>query len=179
MIYDGLSRENAENLAASMPSILKEKFGTEAQGTVFTPVTELAQAVGESDVIITVTPSRQPLIKKEWVKPGTHFSCIGADMEGKEEIDPHLFSGARVFADDLGQCARVGEMELAIKSGLFSETAAVGEIGQVLLGEIAGRRSGEEITIFDATGLAALDLVTGKRAVDLARVKGIGMTAEI
>ena len=100
-------------------------------------------------------------------------------MEGKEEIDPELFRGARIFADDADQCARVGEMEIPLKTGVITREQVAGEIGQVLSGLIPGRTSREEITIFDATGLALLDLVTGKRAIEAAREKGIGLTADI
>ncbi len=53
-------------------------------------ISNLQEAVSDSDIIITITPSHTPLIQKEWVKPGTHFSCIGADMAGKEEIDSQI-----------------------------------------------------------------------------------------
>lgn len=120
-----------------------------------------------------------PVIMKEWVKPGTHFSCIGADMEGKEEIDPEIFRNAKVFADDKEQCIRVGEMEIPVKSGVISRDDIRGEIGQVITGQIEGRTNDDEITVFDATGLALLDLVTGKKALDGAWEKDIGLTADI
>ena len=181
-IADALDPENARRFAQACPEHLKAAFDMTSsvlQNISFQAAEDLAACVGESDIIITITPARSPVIKKEWVKPGTHFSCIGADMEGKEEIDPELFAGARIFADDKAQCMRVGEMELPLKAGVIGEADIAGEIGQVLAGDIQGRRSDEEITIFDATGLALLDLVTGKKAIDLAREKNLGMEAEI
>ena len=178
-IADVLDQKNAESFAASCPDRLSAEFGLDCRNLVFDAVTDLAQCVGESDVIITITPSRSPVIKKEWVKPGTHFSCIGADMEGKEEIDPQLFTGAKVYADDRRQCINVGEMELPIKSAVIKEADVTGEIGQLLCGQIPGRENDDEITIFDATGLALLDLVTGKRAIDLAKAKNLGIEADI
>lgn len=178
-IADPLDTENAKHFAEECPERMKREFSIDRRDVQFDAADDLAEAVGHSDVIITVTPSKEPIIKKEWVKPGTHFSCIGADMEGKEEIDPAIFTGARVFADDLAQCSNVGEMELAIKSGAIKKDEISGEIGQVLSGQIAGRTSDEEITIFDATGLALLDLVTGKRAIDLAKEKRLGGKADI
>lgn len=70
-------------------------------------------------------------------------------------------------------------MEIPLKTGVITREQVAGEIGQVLSGLIPGRTSREEITIFDATGLALLDLVTGKRAIEAARKKGIGLTADI
>ena len=74
---------------------------------------------------------------------------------------------------------RVGEMELALKGGVITENDIAGELGQVLSGHIPGRTSKDEITIFDATGLALLDLVTGKKAIDSALERNLGMTANI
>ncbi len=166
MIADPINQPNAENFAANCCSRLHTEFGLDRSGVEFSAVTDLKEAVGQADIIITVTPSREPVIKKEWVKPGTHFSCIGSDMEGKEEIDPEIFRGARVFGDDLNQCKTVGEMEIPLKKGMISEEDLGGEIGQVLTGEVAGRTSDDQITIFDATGLSALDLITAKIALE-------------
>lgn len=178
-VADQLDKDHERAFACGCSKKLAEGFGLTADGVDFLPAGELSQTVNESDIIITITPSRAPVIRKEWVKPGTHFSCIGADMEGKEEIDPELFRNARVFADDLDQCVRVGEMELPIKQGVLSKEQVAGEIGQVLANQIPGRTKQEEITIFDATGLALLDLVTGKRAIEEANEKGIGLTADL
>lgn len=179
-IADPIAPENAVKFAQDCQLRMIAEFNINCeQRIVFDAVDDMAKCVGESDIIITVTPSREPVIKREWVKPGTHFSCIGADMEGKEEIDPELFKGARIFADDQPQCMRVGEMEIPLKSGVIKESDISGEIGQVLTGQIVGRQSDDEITIFDATGIALLDLVTGKRAIELANEKSIGTIVEL
>lgn len=178
-VADALDLENAKRFAADCPGRLLEEFNLECGAVTFAPAIDLEKAVGESQVIVTITPAREPVIKKEWVKPGTHFSCIGADMEGKEEIDPEIFAGSRVFADDIGQCVRVGEMEIPVRQGILPQASIAGEIGQVLAGMIQGRTSAEEITIFDATGLAILDLVTGKRAIEAACEKNLGITADV
>lgn len=90
---------------------------------------DLAEAVGRSDVIVTATPSHQPLIRREWVRPGTHFSCVGADMAGKQELDGAILSNARIFVDDLAQAISVGECELAIRQGFLAPEEIVGETG--------------------------------------------------
>lgn len=178
-IADALDLDNAKNFAAGCCEKLRNDFGVDRPDVEFTPVTDMAEAIGESDVVITITPSRSPVIKKEWVKPGTHFSCIGADMVGKEEIDPELFRGARVYADDVNQCANVGEMEIPIKTGVIAKEDVIGEIGEVLAGVVEGRKTPEDITIFDATGLAILDLITAKKAIQFAEEKQLGTTVEI
>lgn len=180
LVADPLSASNAQAFVDALPARLRDEFHIDVQKKIHFEVAEnLESAVASSDVIITVTPSRKPLIQHEWVKPGTHFSCIGSDMEGKEELDPEIFRGARIFADDKPQCMRVGEMELPLKQGVIAESDIAGELGQALAGMIPGRTNDHETTIFDATGLALLDLVTGKVAIDLALEKGIGTRVEM
>ena len=121
-------------------------------------ISNLQEAVSDSDIIITITPSHTPLIQKKWVKPGTHFSCIGADMAGKEEIDSQIFEDAIVFVDDLEHCKNAGEIEIPLKQGTLSEDRICGELGDLILGKAAGRKSDTDITVFDSTGMALLDL---------------------
>ncbi|SHJ25810.1 ornithine cyclodeaminase [Dethiosulfatibacter aminovorans DSM 17477] len=179
-IADALSYENAVNFADRMPEVLRKDFKILNREYVdFEAIEDMAAGVGDSDVIITITPSRSPVIKKEWLKPGTHLSCVGADMKGKVEIDPEIFTNAKIYADDKKQCMEVGEMELAVKKGIITEKKVVGEVGAVIAGLIPGRETKDEITVFDATGVALLDLVTAKIAIDLAKEKGLGRKAEI
>jgi len=179
-VADPLSTPNARAFVEALPARLRDEFHISVQKKIqFEVAEDLELAVASSDVVITVTPSRKPLIQHEWVRPGTHFSCIGSDMEGKQELESTIFRGARIFADDKPQCMRVGEMELPLKQGLITESDIAGELGQVLAGMIPGRTSDSETTIFDATGLALLDLVTGKIAIDLALEKGIGTRVEM
>lgn len=178
-IADALDYDNAAAFAASCGQVLKKDFGLLCEDIAFEAVSNMGEAVGASDIIITITPARNPVIKAEWVTAGTHFSCIGADMEGKEEIEAEIFRNARIFADDKMQCINVGEMEVPIRDGVITKEDVAGEIGQVLRGDIPGRLNKNDITIFDSTGLALLDLVTGKKAIDLAGEKGFGIFADI
>lgn len=157
-IVDPLYADKATAFVSKITTVLKERFDVDASSVSFKAVSDLEEAVSKSDIIITITPSRKPLIKKEWVKPGTHFSCIGSDMEGKEEIDPKIFEDALVFVDDLEQCKKVGEIEIPLKQGRLTEDRIQGEIGDLILGKAGGRKSESDITVFDSTGLALLDL---------------------
>lgn len=178
-ISDPLDAGNARSFVAQCRARLLESFGIDASGVSFEAAENIEAALAESDIAITVTPARAPVIKKEWVKPGLHLSCVGADMPGKEEIEPEIFRGARIFTDDTPQCLRCGELELAAAKGVVSEKDVTGEIGGVIAGKIKGRTSPGEITIFDATGIAMLDLVTGKKALELAKEKGLGQYVEL
>lgn len=179
MIYDGLAPDNAEQFVSGIRATLKQDFGMGDVKAEFTAVKDIASATAKSDIIITVTPSREPIIKKEWVRPGTHFSCIGSDMSGKEEIDPEIFADAKVFVDDIAQCVDVGEIEIPIKKGILREEDITGVIGDVITGKASGRDSREQITVFDATGTALLDLLTAMLAIKEAEKQGLGQTIEL
>lgn len=179
-ILDPLSYDNACSFTDQIVSRLADELKIKVRdGISFSPVDDLPGVLSDTDAVITITRATSPIIKKEWVKAGTHFSCIGADMAGKEEIDPGLFREARVFADDIKQCLSFGEMEIPCKMGIIAEESVTGELGEVLSGKKQGRISDDDITIFDATGLALLDIVTGKIAIDLAVEKGLGTLVEI
>ena len=100
-------------------------------------------------------------------------------MESKQEIESAIFAGAGVYADDLAQCVRVGEMELPIKQGVISPADVTGEIGDLIAGKVPGRLDDSQTTIFDATGLYILDLAAAKVAIDLAQSAGIGLEVDL
>ncbi len=145
----------------------------------FQTVNNIEKAAKEADIIITATPSKEPMIKKDWIKVGTHINCIGSDMEGKQEIDEEIFGLARVFVDDLNQSIRVGETETAIKREVIHKEDIIGEIGDLIEGKINGRLTDEDVTIFDTSGLAIQDLITAKYALDNAEKKGLGAEVEV
>lgn len=178
-IVDPVNHAQAETLAKEIPQILADDFQMEASGVQFLAEESIETATRASDAIITITPSRKALIQKDWVKPGTHFSCLGSDMESKQEIDSELFQGAKIYADDKAQCIRVGEMELPLQQGVIAEGDIQGELGELLLGKIPGRENDQETTIFDGTGLYILDLVTAKTVIDTAKAKGLGITVDM
>ncbi len=141
-------------------------------------VSDLENACRQSDIILTATPCRDGLIQTDWIRPGTHLSCIGSDMEGKQELEETLLVKARVFCDDLAQVVAVGECEKAVKQGLLSPEA-ITEIGDVLLGKAPGRQSEDEITIFDSTGIGLQDLMTASVLIEQAEVKGLGTKMQL
>lgn len=153
--------------AVSFANVLPERLKASGAGSIpDISACEIKAGCEAADIIITCTSAREALIKSEWVKPGTHFSCIGADMPGKQEIDEKLFDGALVYADDLMHCISSGEMETALKKGIIKESDIKGEIGSLILGKIEGRTNDRQISIFDATGMALLDIATAKIALD-------------
>jgi len=115
-------------------------------------------------LIVTTTPSRQPLILADDVKPGTHITAVGADGGGKQEIEAALFARARCVVDSRAQCAQFGDSSYAVKAGLIRPEDLV-EIGELLQNPALGRRHEDEITIADLTGVAVQDIQIAKMAM--------------
>lgn len=130
--------------------------------------------VREADLIITVTPSRRPLIRRSWVRPGTHINAVGADAPGKQELDPTLLREATVVVDDSAQAIHGGEINVPIRRKQFRQAQIHATLGEVLLGRRRGRRSDAEITVFDSTGLAIHDVALGAHVLRAARRLRLG-----
>lgn len=137
------------------------------------PIASLEDAVRSADIVVTCTPSRKAVIKGSWLKKGSHINTIGADMPGKQEIDPDILSAARVFADSKEQASQKGECQHAVSGGLIGKND-ITEIGDVINGVKPGRTSADDITVFDSTGMALQDLITAKIALQRAALSGTG-----
>lgn len=127
-----------------------------------------------ADIIVTTTPSRVPLVMDEWVQPGAHFNCIGADAPGKEELDPLILKRAKVVVDDWEQASHSGEINVPLSMGIISKSDVWAEIGEVVAGLKPGRISESEITVFVSTGLAIQDAVTANLVYKRALERGVG-----
>lgn len=125
----------------------------------------------QADVIITITSCFEALLKKDWIKPGTHIACMGTDTKGKQEVDPELVIAANIFADEISQSVLIGECQHAVATGAVGFDD-ITEIGHVINGDHPGRANDEEITLFDGTGLALQDLAVASVAAKLARESG-------
>ncbi|MCP8310042.1 MAG: alanine dehydrogenase [Candidatus Methylarchaceae archaeon HK01B] len=153
---------------------VKETSELYSDVTKIVPVETAKEAVEESDIIITVTPSREPIVKDGWAKEDAHFNCIGADAPGKQELDPMILKSAKIVVDDLEQAMHGGEINVPFSKGLITESEIHGEIGEIVAGLKLGRVSSDRITVFCATGLAIQDAVTTKLVYDRAIKRGIG-----
>jgi alanine dehydrogenase len=131
-----------------------------------------------SDIVCTVTPSREPFLKSEWVRPGTHMNAIGADAEGKEELEPSLLKKAVVVVDDVRQASAAGEINVPVSKGLFKVEEVYATLGEVIVGKKQGRKDNKAITIFDSTGLAIEDIAVAKLVYDKARKTGSYMSLD-
>lgn len=139
---------------------------------------EREQLGAEADVIITITSAFEPLLKKEWIKPGTHIACMGTDTKGKQEVAAELVAAATVFTDEVAQSVTIGEAQHAVADGSLAE-GAITPIGAVINGDHPGRSSDSEITLFDGTGVGLQDLAVAAVAARLAEEQGLAGTAKL
>ena len=133
----------------------------ERLGVTIAPTAEAALA---ADVVITVTPGTTVLYPSGSLETGQHVSLMGADGPGKAEVAVDELGRAHVFCDEWEQASHGGELAAGVEAGVVTRDR-VTELGRVLAGEADGRRSAEDVTLFDSTGLAIQDLAIAKAAV--------------
>ncbi|MCA1915204.1 MAG: ornithine cyclodeaminase family protein [Methanospirillum hungatei] len=129
--------------------------------------TDIESAAG-ADVLLTVTPSKTPLIHDAWIADGAHINAMGADAPGKQELDPAILKRADVFVDDMDQAVHSGEVNVPISLGLYSPSEITGTLGRVLTGAIPKPSPGT-VTVFDSTGLSITDLAAARLAIGKGR----------
>ena len=127
------------------------------------------EAVRTADIVVTATPSREPLFDAAWVGPGTHIVSMGSDAPGKRELPSELFPRARLFCDLLSQSLEIGEFQ-HVRDAIDAGVLAVTPIGDVIEKRAPGRRFDNEITVFDSSGISLQDLYM---ADALLRAKGV------
>lgn len=136
--------------------------------------------VRDSDIVVTTTPSRKAYLRADWLHPGLHITAMGADMEEKQELFPEVFGQADVIACDLkSQCFVRGELHHSLKEGIISQATPIVELGDMISGKSVGRRSNDQITICDLTGVGIQDTAIARLAFEKARVAGLGMDIDV
>ncbi len=150
------------------------------EGVRVLPANTVEQAVRGSDLVITVTPSREPLVRPDWVGPGTHITAVGSDGPEKQELDVGVLKKAdKIVADRLDQCLRIGEIHHAVDAGALRAADVYAELGEIAAGLKPGRTSEDEITIADLTGVGVQDAAVANFVVDAALKRGVGKVLEI
>ena len=159
--------DKAKNYISDINKIIKIK----------TLIAKNPQEVTEnSELVITTTPSKTPLIKSEWLHPGLHITAMGSDAEHKNEIDPKIIKAADLYVCDIqSQTSLLGELHHAIKTGLIKENQKFTEIGEIINGSKEGRKNDKEITICDLTGTGIQDTAIARFAYKKALEKKLGL----
>ena len=130
-------------------------------GIPFSVAAEVEAAVSDADIVCTVSAAREPILKGAWVRPGTHLNLVGSSVAGPAEVDTDLVARSRFIADSRAGVLRQGaEFLRAKEAGAIEDSHIVAEIGQVLAGQIPGRTSETEITVYKSLGHVVQDLAS-------------------
>lgn len=148
----GRSPERAQTFAARMQAELSLPIVV---------ATSVREAVADADIVCTVTAAPEPILHGEWIRPGTHVNVVGSGYAGPAEVDNDLVVRSRFFVDSREGVLQQGAEFLRAKAaGLITDDHIVAEIGQVLGGDVAGRRSDDEITVYKSLGHIVQDLAS-------------------
>jgi len=147
---------------------------SDSLGIAVTPMGDLTAATLASDVCVTCTPARTPIVGAGDIRPGTFVAAVGADHDEKQEIHPDLFRDATVVVDVLDQCLAIGDLHHAVAAGAIAPHEVHGELGEIVAGTKPGRSTVEERTLFDSTGTALQDVAAAALAYERAKAAGLG-----
>jgi alanine dehydrogenase len=136
-------------------------------------------AVEGADVVITCTPATSPIIRKDWISPGTHINAMGADCKEKQELEESLFEGAKIVVDNKNQCLEFGECGKAVANGIIAAKDIYAEIGELTAMKKPGRADEDEVTIYDATGVAIQDLAAASLVYRRAEERSVGQLVDL
>jgi len=126
------------------------------------------------DVVSTTTPVEDPIVPRDAVGEHTHVNAMGADAEGKHELEDEVLLDAKVVIDDHAQCTHSGEINVPYAAGRFTDADIHAELGDVVIGAAAGRTDADGVTVFDSTGLAIQDVATAHVVYEHARANDVG-----
>lgn len=155
--------------AAACAADLSARLGIEALAEA-----DPARLVAESQLVVTTTPSREPIMKAEWLHPGLHITAMGSDQHEKNEIDPQALKEVDAYVcDRVSQCEALGELRSAIAAGLWTGKEPA-ELGAIVNGTAIGRANDTDVTICDLTGTGAQDTAIATHARAIVEGRGLG-----
>jgi ornithine cyclodeaminase/alanine dehydrogenase-like protein (mu-crystallin family) len=140
---------------------------------------DLRAVLRESDVCVTCTPARGALVMRADVTPGMFIAAVGADSQGKQELEPALVASVTLVVDVLDQCAEIGELQHALAAGLMTRSQVQAELADVVIGRHPGRTRDDEITVFDSSGTALQDVAAAIAVYEKARATGRGTEVKL
>jgi ornithine cyclodeaminase/alanine dehydrogenase-like protein (mu-crystallin family) len=159
------TRANLEEYCREM----SERFGVKVVAAA-----DARGVVDGCEVVVTTTPAREPVLRADWVAPGTHVTAIGSDLPGKQELEPALLERAdKVVADRLAQARAQGEIQHMRDGDVYAE------LGELANGTKAGRESDDEITVADLTGVGVLDAAMASYVTRRAVERRLGRELEV
>jgi alanine dehydrogenase len=162
----GRDRERREAFARKMTALLR---------TEVAPAATPEEAARGCSIVVTATSAREPVLKGEWIDPGTHLNVVGSNFLAKAEVDVETIRRASVIAVDSIEQSKIeaGDLMPAIERGVIT-WESVTELGRIVAGRDPGRSGDDDITLFKSNGIALEDISTALRVYNLARERGIG-----
>jgi len=158
--------------AAQLAEEMKTALGIDAAAC-----DEPSDLVAQSQLVVTTTPSKEPILRADWLHPGLHITAMGSDQEDKNELDPEILTRAdRVVCDRISQCEKLGELRSALETGKLGDTGLVSELGDIISGAAPGRTSAEDITVCDLTGTGVQDTAIATLALGKVKRANAGTT---
>ena len=161
----------------------REAFSRKMTALLRTEVTAVAapeEAARGCSIVVTATSAREPVLKGEWIQPGTHINVVGSNFLSKAEVDVETIRRASVIAVDSIEQSKIeaGDLMPAIERGVIT-WESVTELGRIVTGRDPGRRTDNDITLFKSNGIALEDISTALRVYNLARERGIGENLDL
>jgi ornithine cyclodeaminase/alanine dehydrogenase-like protein (mu-crystallin family) len=154
---------------------LSEQFARDIVGIDIAQTLSLDDAIAASDIVVTCTPSRTPILESRHHHPGLFIAAVGADNPEKHEIAPALLAQCRVVPDILVQAAKMGDLHHAIDAGVMTAGDIHGELADVICARVPARQNDDEVFLFDSTGTALQDVVAASVALSRAAERGVGV----
>ena len=164
-----------ESRAKAFAQLARERFQCNLR---VSPSVE--SAVGNADVVCTTTAAREPVLRGEWLTAGAHVNAVGASVPTSRELDSEAVRRSRLYVDRRESVlAEAGDFLIPFKEGLIDDAHVVGELGELVLGRIAGRQDAREITLFKSLGIAIEDVASARFIYDQALKEETGTWMQI
>jgi ornithine cyclodeaminase/alanine dehydrogenase-like protein (mu-crystallin family) len=133
-----------------------------------------------ADILVLATTAAEPIIRRQWLKPGVHINAVGSHSPGARELDGATVAAARIVVDSReANLKESGDLLIPMNEGKINAEAFGDEIGEVAVGKKPGRRSADEITIYKSVGIAIEDVATANLVLQRARAEGVGTQVEL
>jgi ectoine utilization protein EutC len=156
-----------------------QKYAKEMENLLEVPVVVAPNAetvVRESDLVVTTTPAKDPVIKSEWLHPGLHITAMGSDAEHKQELEAAILKKADLLVCDVkSQCIRLGELHHAWDQRIITDLKSILELGEITSGQKAGRTNQSQITVCDLTGTGVQDTAIAVYAYNELKSRELGI----
>jgi ornithine cyclodeaminase len=169
-----LRRVRVASLSLARARAFAEREGRR-HGIAIEPCATVQDAVRGADIVCTVTSAREPVVRAEWLSPGVHVNAVGSSVPTARELDSETVIRSRFFVDHTPSAlAEAGDFLIPLSNGEIEQSHLRGDLGQLVVGEVPGRASPADVTVFKSVGLAIEDVASAHHIYTRARAMGAG-----